>query len=152
MHSINTSHEFDAPADALWEIFEDFAHIERWWPRDESAVQIERVVLEGEGVGQIRHIYNVGFPAPISERLDFLDPASHTLKLSIVGQRPAGLIRYQATGRIENLPDKRCRLHYHSEFTTRSGEPEEARAFLLIAYQLMFKGLGKWCSINLINK
>lgn len=141
MHTIDTSHDFDAPVEALWELLEDFAHIERWWPQDELAVQIERVVLEGEGVGQIRHIYNVGFPAPISERLDFLDPASHTLKLSIVGQLPVGVATYQATGRLESLPGNRCRMHYHSEFTNQSGSPEAVREFMLVAYQLMFKGL-----------
>lgn len=141
MHQITVHHDFDAPAEQLWDILADFAHIERWWPQDIPAVQIERVELEGEGIGLIRHIYNKGFAAPVSERLDFQDPASKTYKLSIVGQRPAGLASYQATGHIEALPDGRSRLNYRGEFTTESGQPDEAEAFLRMAYGLMFQGL-----------
>lgn len=138
---ITTSHELDAPADMVWTLLEDFAQIERWWPKDEPAVSIQRVELEGEGIGLIRHIYNHGFPAPVSERLDFQDRDNLTYRLSIVGERPAGLLSYQATGRIESLPGERSRLHYSSEFTTEPGREAEAEAFLRGAYALMFKGL-----------
>lgn len=141
MLQISVHHDFDAPAAALWALLEDFARIERWWPKDEPAVRIRHVELEGEGIGLIRHIYNHGFPAPVSERLDFQDPENLVYRLSIVGQRPAGLLGYQATGRIEPLEGGRCRLHYHSEFSTEPGREAEARAFLDGAYALMFKGL-----------
>lgn len=141
MHQITVHHDFDASADVLWELLADFAHIERWWPKDIPAVQIERVELEGEGIGLTRHIYNKGFAAPVSERLDFQDPASKTYKLSIVGERPAGLASYQATGQIEALPGGRSRLNYRGEFSTTSGQPDEAEAFLRMAYDLMFQGL-----------
>lgn len=143
MLHICVHHDFDAPAALMWELLADFANIERWWPTDEEAVQIERVELEGEGIGLIRHIYNRGFPAPVSERLDAQDPANLSYQLSIVGERPAGLTSYQATGRIEALAEDRCRLHYRGEFTTAPGRSQEAEAFLRAAYALMFKGLGQ---------
>ena len=68
MHQITVHHDFDTSTDVLWDLLSDFAHIERWWPKDIPAVQIERVDLEGEGIGLIRHIYNKGFAAPVSER------------------------------------------------------------------------------------
>lgn len=141
MHYIKISHDFDAPATLLWDILQDFAHIERWWPTHDPAVQIDRVELVGEGVGTIRHIYNVGYPDPVSERLDFLDPATKTYKLSIVGDPPVGITYYQATGVIESLPGGRSRLNYSSELTTESGNPDEADAWLRMAYGLMFRGL-----------
>lgn len=141
MHQIVTHHDFDAPAALLWDYLADFANIERWWPKDIPAVQIERVELEGDGIGLIRHIYNKGYPAPVSERLDFQDPATLTYTLSIVGARPAGITEYQATGRIEALGEGRSRLHYSSVFATESGQPDEAEAFLRMAYALMFQGL-----------
>ncbi|MBD5805067.1 Polyketide cyclase / dehydrase and lipid transport [Azoarcus sp. Aa7] len=141
MYKIATSHEFDAPAAVLWDFLQDFAHIERWWPRHDPAVQIDRVDMEGEGVGMIRHIYNKGYDAPVSERLDALDPAKLTYSLSIVGNKPMGITHYQATGRIEALPDDRSRLNYASEFMTESGKPDDAEAWLRIAYELMFAGL-----------
>ncbi|MNZ34311.1 Polyketide cyclase / dehydrase and lipid transport [compost metagenome] len=143
IQQITTSHPFDAPAEVLWALLEDFAQIERWWPTDEPAVSIQRVELEGEGIGLIRHIYNHGFPAPVSERLDFQDPENLVYRLSIVGERPAGLLSYQATGRIERLPGERSQLHYCGEFSTEPGREAEAEAFLRGAYALMFKGLAQ---------
>ncbi|ENO87287.1 SRPBCC family protein [Thauera linaloolentis] len=143
MHQIVTHHDFDAPAATLWAYLADFANIERWWPTARPEVQIERVELEGEGIGLVRHIYNKGYSAPVSERLDFQDPETMSYRLSIVGQRPAGLTEYQATGRIEALGDGRSRLHYHSVFATASGKPDEAEAFLRMAYALMFEGLAE---------
>jgi uncharacterized protein YndB with AHSA1/START domain len=140
MHTIDVHHDIQAPLERVWRYLEDFADIQAWWPTD-RAVGIERVELEGEGVGQIRHIYSVGFPNAVSERLDFLDSASHTLKLSIVGRRPAGLLEYRATGRLTALGPGACRMTYHSEFATREGRAETAKAFLLGLYQLMFRGL-----------
>lgn len=141
MFRIETHHDFDVPASWLWDCLSDFGHIERWWPADEPAVRIERVELEGQGIGAVRRIYNQGYADPISERLDQLDPRTMTYKLSIVGQAPVGITHYQATGRIEALPGARCRLNYSSEFTTASGRPEEAEAWLRMAYALMFAGL-----------
>lgn len=141
MNRITTSHDFEASPEKLWDLVQDFAHIERWWPTHDSAVQIDRVEVEGEGVGMVRHIYNQGYPDPVSERLDFQDPETMTYKLAIVGKAPVGITRYQATGRIEPLPGGRCRLNYASEFDTASGKPDEAEAWLRMAYEMMFKGL-----------
>lgn len=141
MHRITTSHDFEAAPDRLWDLVRDFAHIERWWPRHDPAVRIDRVELEGEGIGMVRHIYNKGYAEPVSERLEALDPATMTYRLAIVGKAPVGITRYQATGRVEPLPGGRCRLAYRSEFDTASGRPDEAEAWLRMAYGLMFQGL-----------
>lgn len=139
MQRITSSHEFDAPAAALWDLLQDFAGIERWWPADDPAVRIARVEVDGNGAGMVRHIYNDGYPEPVSERLDFIDAKGRTLKLSIVGKAPAGITHYQAIGRVEPLADGRCRLDYASEFESRW--PDDAEAWLRMAYGLMFRGL-----------
>jgi len=58
-----------------------------------------------------------------------------------VGQRPAGLLSYTATGRITALTPDSCRLEYHAEFEAEAGRADESRQFLLGAYELMFDGL-----------
>lgn len=141
LHPIIISHDFNAPPAVLWDLLSDFGHIERWWPQHDPAVQIDRVEMEGEGFGMVRHIYNKGYPDPVSERLEFLDPETLTYRLNIVGKPPMGITYYQATGRLEPLADGRCRLHYRSEFLTESGQPDEAEAWLRMAYALMFAGL-----------
>ena len=140
METIDTHYDMQAPLERVWPFLENFGDIQAWWPRGE-AVDIERVEMEGDGIGQIRHIYNVGFPNPVSERLDFLDPENHRLKLSLVCDRPAGILKYQATGQLTALDSGTCRMTYHSEFVTEEGQAETAREFLLGAYQLMFRGL-----------
>lgn len=141
LHKITTSHDFEASPAVLWDFLQDFAHIERWWPNHDPAVQIDRVELEGEGIGTVRHIYNKGYPEPVSERLEYLDPETRTLRLNIVGKAPVGITYYQATGHVEPLSGGRCRLNYTSEFATASGKPDEAEAWLRMAYGLMFAGL-----------
>lgn len=141
MYSIKVQQEFAASAAVLWDILQDFGHIERWWPTHDPAVQIDRVDMIGEGIGMIRHIYNVGYPDPVSERLDYRSAKDMTLKLSIIGKPPLGIIYYQATGVVESLPGGRCRLNYSSEFDTDTGKPDDAEAWLRMAYGLMFRGL-----------
>lgn len=140
METIDIHHDINAPADTVWAFLENYEDIQAWWPKD-GPVDIDRVEIEGSGVGVIRHIYNHGMPNAVSERLDYLDPANKTLKLSIVCDKPAGLVQYQATGQVTVLNEHQCRLTYHSEYTVEPGYQDEARAFLLGAYQLMFTGL-----------
>lgn len=142
IQTIDTHYDFNVPAEKIWDLLADFGNIERWWPKS-GPVNIERVELEGEGIGLTRHIYNEGFESAVSERLDAIDPQNRTYQLSIVGDRPAGLLEYMAQGRLSDLDNGGCRLAYHSEFTTEPGRDEEARQFLLGAYQLMFDGLAQ---------
>lgn len=140
MNEITTSHEFPFKSDALWELLADFAHIERWWPRDAQAIQIEKIEIEGEGVGLVRHIFNVGFPHAISERLDFLDPEKKVYKLSMVKQLPAGLTEYQATGVVTDVPGG-CRLEYVGRFAAAEQDLATVNEFLQGVYQFMYRGL-----------
>lgn len=142
MHKVSASRDIPASPDMLWRLIEDFGNIQAWWPRG-APVNIERVELEGDGVGMIRHIFNEGMPAPVSEQLDALDRDSLSWKLSIVGDRPVGLIRYGASGVITPLSESLSRVEYLGEFEAEPGREEEARQFLLGAYELMFDGLSQ---------
>jgi uncharacterized protein YndB with AHSA1/START domain len=139
MIQLHSHHDISSPIETIWQLLMDFGNIEAWWPAN-APIDIDRVELDGSGVGMTRHIYNVGFDSPVSERLDALDLANHTLQLSIVGERPAGLLHYQATGKLTILDDGACRLTYDSEFIAEEGREDEARAFLLGAYELMYLG------------
>ncbi len=147
MHIIDVHCDMQAPLERVWPFLENFADILAWWPAG-RAVDIERLELQGEGIGQIRHSYNVGFPNAVSEPLNFLDAKNHTLKLSLVGLRPAGLLKRHATGQLTALgPDAR-RMTYHSEFVDGEGRAETARECLLGAYQLMS---GAWRPLRNAN-
>jgi hypothetical protein len=130
----------DAPAHRVWALLADFGNIQAWWPRS-GGLQIERVVLEGEGIGMVRHIYNQGVPQCASERLDLLDPQTYTLVLSIVGQRPGGITAYVATSRLLPLGEHACRMEHRALVTTLPGRERAVERFLQQAYALMFAGL-----------
>tara|TARA_B110000305_G_scaffold51493_1_gene56207 strand:- start:548 stop:985 length:438 start_codon:yes stop_codon:yes gene_type:complete len=139
MVHLHSHHDISAPRETIWGLLMDFGNIEAWWPAN-APIDIDRVELEGSGVGMTRHIYNVGFDTAVSERLDALDLENFTLQLSIVGARPAGLLHYQATGTLTELENGGCRLTYDSEFRAEEGREAEAEEFLLGAYELMYIG------------
>jgi uncharacterized protein YndB with AHSA1/START domain len=142
MQTIDTFHDFSAPRDTLWELLADFGNIQRWWPTG-LAVDIDRVELEGQGVGMTRHIFNVGFPTAVSEQLLSIDPSTYTYSLALVNDRPAGITKYKATGTLSLIEGNKCRLSYHSEFEAELGREQEAKDFLNAAYEMMFSGLSQ---------
>lgn len=137
---IRVSAEIAAPAESVWRLLEDFGNIQRWWP-DDGAARIENVAVEGQGVGMIRHIQNRGARHRVSERLDFIDPATRTLVLSIVGTRPMGITAYLAEGRIVEIDATHCRMDYRALVTSVAGREEQLRAALGKTYEMMFAGL-----------
>lgn len=137
---IRVSAELAAPADSIWRLLEDFGNIQGWWP-DDGAIRIQDVQLEGQGVGMIRHILNRGARHRVSERLDFVDPATRTIVLSIVGTRPAGITAYVAEGHVVELDATRCRMDYRSLVTVTAGREQQVREMLEMTYERMFAGL-----------
>jgi hypothetical protein len=143
-HRLQTLHVFPCPAREVWTLLADFGAIDRWWPKD-SPVRIERVEVEGTGVGMIRHIYVAGLEHPIDERLDFLDEANMVLRLSHARPTPPNLPYYRATGRLADLDGGRSAFTYEGEFSTAPGEENAGRDRLLRSYANMFRGLEQAC-------
>ena len=140
MSEVTMSQVLKAPAAAVWRLLEDFGDINRWWPEC-GPNPIERVEVEGRGVGMIRHIYRSGLPTPVSERLDLIDPGTHTLMLSLVGTRPVGITAYVAEGQIRGIDAHTCRIDYRALVTTEPGREEQVQRALLKTWAAMFQGL-----------
>lgn len=140
MPEISASELIDASAERVWALLADFPHIRAWWPTD-GAILIERVECEGDGIGMLRHVFNVGVKGCVSERLDLLDPESRTLMLSIVGDRPAGITAYVATARVVELVPGRCRVDYRANVTTEPGREAKVERDIRFTWSVMFRGL-----------
>lgn len=140
MAEVRVSAVLAAPAAAVWQLLEDFGNIQRWWP-DDGPVHIEHVEVEGQGVGMIRHIQNHGARNRVSERLDFLDAATRTLVLSIVGTRPAGITAYVAEGQVVEIDATSCRIDYRALVTTKPGREAQVHEMLEKTWEIMFAGL-----------
>jgi hypothetical protein len=137
---IISSHVLAVPAEPVWRLLVDFGAIQKWWPTS-GPVQIDRVEVEGQGVGMVRHIYNKGAPSPVSERLDLLDHATRTIVPSIVGLRPRGITAYLAIGRLTEMDAASCRLDYLALVTTEEGREERVRDGVLKTWSIMIQGL-----------
>jgi hypothetical protein len=137
---IISSYVLAVPAEPVWRLLVDFGAIQKWWPTS-GPVQIDRVEVEGQGVGMVRHIYNKGVPGPVSERLDLLDHATRTIVLSIIGLRPRGITAYVAVGRLTAIDAASCRLDYRALVTTEEGREERVRDGVLKTWSIMIQGL-----------
>ncbi len=94
--------EFDTPANALWAILADFGDIS-WIPG------LEKVELEGEGVGMIRHVTVPGMPQ-LHERLDAIDHDRMVLDYSLPAVAYLKVKDYRARAHVIGLEAGRCRL------------------------------------------
>jgi len=137
---IKANYTFNATADKVWALLEDFGAIKEWWPK-EGPITIQHVECEGKGIDMIRHIYNVGLDKPVSERLDYMDPADRVLILSIVGTRSGGITGYVAIARLNEVGTDKSTLDYHGFITCAPGQEEKIEKNIRFTWQTMFAGL-----------
>ncbi|MES2256983.1 MAG: SRPBCC family protein [Pseudomonadota bacterium] len=140
MAEVSASATINGAVDKVWALLADFGRIEAWWPADGKVV-IDHVVNEGEGVGMVRHIYNKGASAPVSERLELLDPLGKVLILSIIAPRPGAITGYVATSRLTALGPDSCRMEHRAHVTTEPGREQAVEIGLYKTYEVMFAGL-----------
>jgi len=140
MSQLIVSETFNTSADRLWGLLKDFGNIESWWAK-ESPIKIDRVEKEGQGTGMIRHIYYVGVPTPLSERLDHIDNASRSYGLSIVGEGVPGLVSYSAKGVVTELGPDSCRLDYRAEIEASPEREAAVKKTLGFGFSQVIAGL-----------
>lgn len=128
---------FPVPAAKLWAVVADFGAIGDWWPPG----MLDRVEVEGDGVGMVRSIHTrVGIV--LHEQLRAIDHASRRLSLAIVGDLPAGMEGYHATGSVADAGEESCTLTWEGRYRVPDTAAEtSARNFIEGAYASMFSGL-----------
>lgn len=140
MAEISRSENLEASSDKIWALIKDFGNLQGWWPADLQGM-MPRVECEGSGVGMVRNIYSQGASDCVSEKLDYLDEDTKTIQLSIVGNLPAGLTSYVATGKVTEIDSKSCRFDYFGKLAAEPGREQEAEQFIRMAWSVLFKGL-----------
>jgi hypothetical protein len=129
--------ELPVAADRIWALVADFGGLADWWPPG----LLDRVEVEGDGVGMVRHIHTV-VGIVLSEQLDALDHRARRLELSITGDLPAGMSDYHAVGQVHEVSPSSCRIEWAGRYRVPAAEVETgARAFIEGAYATMFRGL-----------
>jgi hypothetical protein len=129
MVEVRTERDFEVDAEALWAILADFGDI-RWIPG------IERVDLEGEGVGMIRHVTAPGMPQ-LHERLDAIDHATMTLDYSLPAVAYLQVRNYRARARVVALAAGRCRLVWSCRAEADAVDEAQATANTEAFYEMV---------------
>ncbi len=102
MIEVSVEREFEFGAETVWAVFADFGNVS-WVPG------VEKVELEGEGIGMIRHLTVPVFP-PLHERLEALDHEAKVLEYSIPSVQYIGVKNYHARVQVFDGGSGRCRV------------------------------------------
>jgi hypothetical protein len=118
MVEVRFEHEFEYRAEKLWAVIADFGDVS-WVPG------VEKVELEGEGVGMVRHLTVPVFPQ-LHERLEAIDHATMTLDYSIPAVEYLCVKNYRARAQVEALAGERCRVVWSGVAEAEGAEEAEA--------------------------
>jgi hypothetical protein len=102
MVEVQVQRELEFGAGTVWALLADFGNVS-WVPG------VEKVELEGEGVGMIRHLTVPVFPQ-LHERLDAIDHEKMILDYSIPAVAYIQVKNYNARAHVVELEGERCRL------------------------------------------
>lgn len=134
MVEVSIEREFEVSAEKLWAILADFADIS-WIPG------IEKVEVEGEGVGMIRHVTAPGLPQ-LHERMDAIDHEKMILDYSVPEVAFIRAKNYTARAQVFALEDKRCRLHWSCRAEPDDVTEAESTAKTEVFYEMIMNWIG----------
>jgi carbon monoxide dehydrogenase subunit G len=115
MAQVNVTETIDADIEAVWAALGDFGGIQAGGP-------IERVEVEGQGVGMVRHIHMGG--GVVSERLDAHDGGAHTFAYVILNDDSPLPFRDYSAKVVLTAQDGATKVDWSGTFEPR-GVPEE---------------------------
>jgi len=133
---VSIERDYDVPAEAVWTMLADFGDIS-WIPG------IENVVLEGRGVGMVRHVTAPGLPE-LHERMDALDPERMILDYSVPQVAYIQVKDYTARARVEALGEERCRLHWSCRAEPDGIDEAQATANTRAFYEMIVSWVGDY--------
>jgi hypothetical protein len=126
---VSTEREFEVSAGELWAILADFGDTS-WIPG------IQKVELEGEGIGMIRHVTAPGMPE-LHERLDAIDHEKMVLDYSLPAVAYLQVKNYSARAQVVGLGARRCRLIWSCKSEADGVDDEQATANTTAFYEMV---------------
>ncbi len=134
MVEVCVERELDVEADKVWAILANFSDIS-WIPG------LEKVELEGEGVGMIRHVTAPGMPV-LHERMDAIDHETMTLDYSVPAVEYLRVKDYRARARVVGLDGGRCQLIWSCECEPDGVTQAQATSNTEAFYQMVMGWVG----------
>ncbi len=121
--------EYEIGLDLVWGVFADFGDVS-WVPG------VEKVEVEGEGIGMTRHLTVPVFP-PLHERLDLLDHEHKVLEYSIPKVEYLGVKNYRARVQVFDGGTGGCRVAISCRAEVDGESEEEATSKTTAFYVAM---------------
>ncbi|MDA1065268.1 MAG: SRPBCC family protein [Verrucomicrobia bacterium] len=134
---IETSHEFDLPADAVWNLIAGFDTL----PDYHAAVPESR--LEHGGAVRYLTISDDAGGGIVVERLVYFDDNAMTFSYKIIKLigSPMPFRNYQAWVKLESTGKNSCKLNWNSSFNVEGASKKEAEELALVIYQGCYDGI-----------
>jgi hypothetical protein len=129
MVEVSIERELEFGAETVWALIADFGDL-RWVPG------IEKIELEGEGVGMIRHLSVPVFPQ-LHERLETLDHDNRVLEYSIPAVAYIQVKNYRARAQVTGLEGDRCRVRWSCRAEADGDDEGEVAAKVGAFYESM---------------
>jgi len=135
--NVETSHEFELPAAAVWNLIVGFNTL----PDYHAAVPASR--LSNGGAVRYLTISEDAGGGTVVERLVYYDDNAMTFSYKIIEliDSPMPFRNYQAWVRLESTGKKSCKLHWNSSFNIEGASKEEAEDLALVIYQGCYDGI-----------
>jgi hypothetical protein len=119
MAQVQVSEDVPVAAAKIWDLVRDFGGAQKW-----LGPMVQKLELEGEGVGAIRTITLPG-DTKLHEQLQALDDAEMSFRYAIVRESPLPTTDYVAKFKlVETGPDS-CRIEWGSTFEPAGGMSED---------------------------
>ena len=129
MFEVRVERELNVSPEKTWELVANFGDVS-WLPL------AEKVDVEGDGVGMIRHISTPGM-ATVHERLEVLDHGKRVLEYSIAELGFLKVRDYRARAEVSDLGDGRTRLRWSCTAEPDGASEEEAKKLTEGFYDLI---------------
>jgi carbon monoxide dehydrogenase subunit G len=134
MVEVKVERELEFGAEEVWALLADFGNVD-WVPG------VEKVELEGEGVGMVRHLTVPVFP-PLHERLEVMDQQRMVLEYSIPTVAYIHLKDYRARAQVVALEGGRCKLIYSCEAEADGADEAQATTETEAFYEAIMTWIG----------
>lgn len=118
MAKVMVSEDLPVAASKIWELVRDFGGAQKW-----LGPMVQKLELEGEGVGAIRTITLPG-DTLLHEQLESLDEGAMSFSYAIVRESPLPASDYLATFKLVETGADSCRIEWGSTFEPAGGMSE----------------------------
>ena len=134
---VETSHEFDLPATAVWNLIAGFDTLP-----DYHAAVPESQLSNGGAVRRLKISEEAGGGVVVERLVSFNDEArTFSYKIIELVGSPMPFRDYQAWVKLEATGENSCKLYWNSSFNVEGASKEEAEELARVIYQGCYDGI-----------